>query len=157
MKGELVLGRVVGGFSDVILEAGADRAGNDLGGRVLFVREEGEEAAGSFDIMREARDERADFRLEMDVGHSGGGCRFVLRDLALETIVIFVESLFAVPIDVQSLSIGWNVVRIGVVAGSDGIFHALRRVGTHAVGDFADAGGAGDSLKLFLRDGVDIR
>ena len=46
MKIDLVLGRVVGGISDVILEAGTIvgevcRAGNGFGGRVLFVREEG--------------------------------------------------------------------------------------------------------------------
>ena len=49
------------------------------------------------------------------------------------------------------------LVGIGVIAGGDGNFCALRRVGTNAVGDFANAGGAGDSLHLFLRGGVDIR
>ena len=39
-----------------------------FGGQFLFVGEEGEAAASSFDIEREARDERADFRLEVDVG-----------------------------------------------------------------------------------------
>jgi hypothetical protein len=127
VKGDLVRGRVVGGLSDVILVAGAvvrevGRAGNGFGGRVLFVREEGEAAASSFDIEREARDERADFRLEVDVGHSVGGFRFILRELALETIVLFEESLFAVPIDVRGFSISWDLVGIGVVAGGDGIF-----------------------------------
>ena len=94
MKGDLVRGRVVGGLSDVILEAGAVvrevcRAGNGSGGQVLFVREEGEAAAGGFNIMREARDERADFRREVDVGNSVGGFRFILRELALETVVLF--------------------------------------------------------------------
>jgi hypothetical protein len=161
MKSELVLGRVVGGLSDVILEAGAiggqvDRAGNGFGGRVLFIREEGKAAAGGFDVIRKAGNERADFCLEMDVGNSVGGFLFVLRELGIDTIVIFVESLFAVTIDVQGFSIGWNFVRIGFDVGGDGNFRALRRVGNHAVGDFADAGGAGDSLYVFLRGGVDI-
>ena len=94
MTGELVLGRVVVGFSDVVLKAGAivgevDRAGNGFGGRVLFVREEGEAAASSFDIEREAFDEQADFRLEVDVRHSVGGFRFVLSEIALDAIILF--------------------------------------------------------------------
>ena len=77
------------GLCDVILEAIAvvrevRRAGNVFGDRVLFVREEGEAAASSFDIEREARDERADFRLEVDVGHSVGGFRFILSEIALD-------------------------------------------------------------------------
>ena len=89
VKGDLVRGRVKGGLSDVILEAGAvvrevGRAGNGFGGRFLFVREEGESAACSFDIEREARDERADFRLEVDVRHSVGGFLFILSEMALE-------------------------------------------------------------------------
>ena len=92
----------------------------------------------------------------MDVGNYVGGFRFVLWDLSLERLVLFVESLFTVPIDVRSFSVDWNFVGIGVIAGGDGNVRALRRVGTHAVGDFADAGGAGDSLYIFLRGGVDI-
>ena len=107
--------------------------------------------------MRKARDERADFRLEVEVGHSVGGFRFILHELALETIVLFEESLFAVPIDVQGFSISWDLVGIGVVAGGDGNFRALRRVSTHAVGDFVNAGGAGNSLDLFLGGGVYVR
>ena len=161
MKGDLVLGRVVGGLSDVILKAGGiggevDRAGNGFGGRVLFIREEVKAAAGGFDVICEARNERADFFPKVDVGNSVSRFRFVLRELGMETIVVFVESLFAVPIYVQGFGVGWNLVGFGVIAGGDCDIRALHRVSTHAVGDFADAGGAGDSLYVFLRGGVDI-
>ena len=94
MKGDLVRGRVEGGLSDVILEAGAvvrevGRAGNGFGGWFLFVREEGEAATSSFDIERKARDKCADFCLDVDVRHSVGGFRFILSEIALDTIVIF--------------------------------------------------------------------
>ena len=75
----------------------------------------------------------------------------------METIVLFVESFVGVPIDVRRFSIGWNILGTGVIVGGGGILRALCRVGAHAIGDFADAGGAGDGFNLFLRGGVDIR
>ena len=124
VKGELVRGRVEGGLSDVILKAGAvvrevGRTGNGFGRRVIVVRDKGEASASSFDIEREAQDERADFRLEVDVGHSVGGFRFILRELTLEKVLLFEESLFAVPIDVRGFSISWNLIGISVVAAEN--------------------------------------
>ena len=49
---------------------------------------------------------------------------------------------------------------IGVVAGGGGTFRALRRVSTHAVGDFANAGDAGDVREhitaFFNEHGIDF-
>ena len=114
------------------------------------------ESADGFDVVRKDRNERPDLCFEMGIGNSVSGFCFVLQELGMETIVLFVERIFAVPIDVRCFSIGWNLVEIGVIVGSNGNFRALFRVGTHAVGDFADAGGASDSIYIFLRGGVDI-
>ena len=162
MKSDLVLGRVVGGLSDVILEVGAiggqaNRAGNGFGGRVLFLREEGEAAAGRFDVIGKASDERAVFFLEVDVGHSIGGFRLVLGKFGVETVIIFVEIVGGATVDVRRFSIGWNLLGIRAIVGGGGILHDLRRVGAHTVGDFTDAGDVGDGFNLFLRSGVDIR
>ena len=56
MKSDLVLGRAVGGLSDVVFEARAivgkvDRAGDGFGGRVIFIKEELESAAKGFDVV----------------------------------------------------------------------------------------------------------
>ena len=162
MKGDLVLGCAVGGLGDVIFEARAvvgevGRTGDGFGSRVLFVGEEGEASAGGFDVVREAGDERANLRFEVDVGHSVSRLRFILSEVALETIVLFVESLFAVPIDVQGFGVGWDLFGFGVDVGGGADIRALRRVDAYAAGDFADAGGAGDGLDVFLGGGVDIR
>ena len=111
MKGKLVPGGVVGRLSGVFLEARAaggkvGRAGNGFGSRVLFIGEEGKAAACYFDVIHEASDERADFRLEVDVGHSVGGFRFVLEEFGVETVILFVEILGGVPVDVRRFSIG---------------------------------------------------
>ena len=161
MKGDLVLGCAVGGLSDVLFEARAvvgevGRTGDGFGGRVLFVGEEGEASAGGFNIMREAGDERTNFRLEVDVGHSISRCRFVLREVALETVIILVESLFAIPVYVQGFNVGWDLFGFVVVNGGAGEIRALRRVDAYAASDFADAGGAGDGFDVVLGSGVDI-
>ena len=161
MKGDLVPGGAVGRLSDVVFEARAivgkvGRAGDGFGGRVLFVGEEGEASAGGFNIVREAGDECTNFCLEVDVGHSISRCCFVLREVALETVIILVESLFAIPVYVQGFNVGWDLFGFGVVDGGAGEIRALRRVDAYAASDFADAGGAGDGFDVVLGGGVDI-
>ena len=156
MKVELVPGGVVGRLGDVFLKAGAvggkvGRAGNRVGSRVLVIREEGKAAACCFDVVREARYERADFHLEVEVGHSVGQFHFVLGKFGVEAVILCVKIFDGVPMGVWCFGIGWDLLGFGVIVCVGGGLCALRPVGTHAVGDFTDAGGAGDGVNLFLR------
>ena len=66
----------------------------------------------------------------------------------MEAVILCVKIFDGVPMGVRCFGIGWDLLGIGVNIGVGGGLRALRRVGTHDVGDFANAVGASDGSNL---------
>ena len=78
--------------------------------------------------------------------------RFPICNIGVETDIVLIEALGGITFVVWCFSIGWNIGRIGIVIGVVGFsLHALRCVGTEAVGDFLDMVGDSDGVDLLLR------